>query len=146
MGLIDFVSDKSKSATDKFANMSEVQNLKRKILYEEERIVEIFADLGKKYYKNPDEDPAVFRDLCDDIDARRRRIKKMKFELNTLRGYKMCPKCDAQNGEKSIFCNVCGARLPDPEDEDFTSLDENDYYTESSNQFFNADSTGNIGL
>ncbi len=146
MGLIDFVSDKSRSASDKFANMSEVQNLKRKILYEEERIVEIFADLGKKYYKNPDEDPSVFRALCDDIDQRRRRIKKMKFELNTLRGYKMCPKCDAQNSEKSIFCGVCGARLPDPEDEDFTSLEENDYYTESSNQFFNADSTGNIGL
>ena len=146
MGLIDFVSDKGKSATDKFANMSEVQNLKRKIVYEEERIVEIFADLGKKYYKNPDEDPAVFRDLCDDIDARRRRIKKMKFELNSLRGYKMCPKCDAQNSEKSIFCGVCGARLPDPEDEDFSSLAENDYYTESSNQFFNADSTGNVGV
>ena len=80
------------------------------------------------------------------VDARRRRIKKMKFELNTLKGYKMCPKCDSQNSEKSIFCNVCGARLPDPEDEDFTSLSENDYYTESSNQFFNADSTGNIGL
>lgn len=146
MGLIDFVSDKSRNATEKVANISEINNLKRKILYEEERIVEIFADLGKKYYKNPDEDPAVFRGLCDDIDARRRRIKKMKFELNTLRGLKMCPKCDAQNSEKSIFCGVCGARLPDPEDEDFNSLAENDYYTESSNQFFNADSTGNIGV
>ena len=146
MSIFDKVSDMGRGLSEKASNVSEVSNLKRKILYEEERIVEIFADLGKKYYKNPDEDPSVFRALCDDIDARRRRIKKMKFELNTLRGYKMCPKCDAENNEKNIFCGVCGARLPDPEDEDFTSLEENDYYTETSNQFFNADSTGNIGI
>lgn len=146
LSIFDKVSDVGRGLSEKASNVSEVSNLKRKILYEEERIVEIFADLGKKYYKNPDEDPSVFRALCDDIDARRRRIKKMKFELNTLRGYKMCPKCDAENSEKNIFCGVCGARLPDPEDEDFTSLEENDYYTETSNQFFNADSTGNIGI
>ena len=146
MGILDRLTDAGRGVTEKMGSISEVNNLKRKILDEEERIVEIFADLGKRYYKNPDEDPAVFRALCDDIDARRRRIKKMKFELNTLRGYKMCPKCDAENSEKNIFCGVCGARLPDPEDEDFTALEENDYYTETSNQFFNADSTGNIDI
>ena len=121
MSIFDKVSDMGRGLSEKASNVSEVSNLKRKILYEEERIVEIFADLGKKYYKNPDEDPSVFRALCDDIDARRRRIKKMKFELNTLRGYKMCPKCDAENSEKNIFCGVCGARLPDPET-DFLNL------------------------
>ena len=103
MGILDRVSDAGKGVSEKVANISEINNLKRKILYEEERIVEIFADLGKRYYKNPDEDPAVFRSLCEDIDARRRRIKKMKFELNTLRGCKMCPKCDAENSEKNMF-------------------------------------------
>ena len=63
MGIFDRMSDASRGVSEKMANLSEVQNLKRKILYEEERIVEIFADLGKKYYKNPDEDPAVFRAL-----------------------------------------------------------------------------------
>ena len=33
--------------------------------------------------------------------------------------------------------------LPDIEDEDFMSLEANDYYTESSNNFFNADSNKN---
>jgi len=64
----------------------------------------------------------------------------MRFELNEIRGYKICPKCDAEVNDKFQFCGVCGARLPDPEDEDFTSLESNDYYTESSNSFFNADS------
>lgn len=144
MGFLDKVSDAGKGVSGKVQSYSELNNLRRKILYEEERIVEIFADIGKKYYKNQDEDPAVLRALCDDIDTRRRRIKKMRFELNTLRGYKMCPKCDAENSDKYMFCGVCGARLPDVDDEDLTSLEENDYYTESSNQFFHADSNSNF--
>lgn len=143
MSIIDKFNDMSKIANDKAKNISEANNLKRKILYEEERIIEIFADIGKKYYKNPDEDPNVFRVLCEDIDTRRRRIKRMRFELNQIRGCKICPKCDSEVNDKFQFCGVCGARLPDPEDEDFTSLEVNDYYTESSNNFFNADSTKN---
>ena len=80
--------------------------------------------------------------LCEDIDTRRRRIKKMRFELNSIRGYKICPKCDAEVNEKFQFCGVCGARLPDMDDEDFASLETNDYYTES-DSFFNADTIKN---
>ena len=119
MGLLDKIGDASKGLTDKTKSISEANNLKRKILYEEERIVEIFTDIGKKYYKNPNEDPANLKVLCDDIDTRRRRIKKMRFELNGIRGYKICPKCDAEVNERFQFCGRCGARLPDMEDDDF---------------------------
>ena len=143
MGLLDTIGSVGKGASEKAKNVSEANNLKRKILYEEERIVEIFTDLGKKYYKNPDGDPSELKLLCDDIDQRRRRIKKMRYELNGIRGYKICPKCDAEVNERFQFCGRCGARLPDIEDEDFMSLEPNDYYTESSNNFFNADSNQN---
>ncbi|MBR4627827.1 MAG: zinc ribbon domain-containing protein [Ruminococcus sp.] len=143
MGLLDALGSVSKGASDKAKNLSEANNLKRKILYEEERIVEIFTDIGKKYYKNPDGETSELKTLCDDIDQRRRRIKKMRYELNGIRGYKICPKCDAEVNERFQFCGRCGARLPDIEDEDFLSLEPNDYYTESSNNFFNADSNQN---
>ena len=143
MGLLDTIGSVGKGASERAKNVSEANNLKRKILYEEERIVEIFTDLGKKYYKNPDGDPSELKLLCDDIDQRRRRIKKMRYELNGIRGYKICPKCDAEVNERFQFCGRCGARLPDIEDEDFMSLEPNDYYTESSNNFFNADSNKN---
>ena len=142
MGFMDTLSGAGRGVSEKAKNVSEVNNLKRKILYEEERIVEVFADIGKKYYKNPDEDPQVLKALCEDIDTRRRRIKKMRFELNQIRGYKICPKCDAEVNEKFQFCVVCGARLPDVDDEYFTSLETNDYYTES-DSFFNADTIKN---
>ena len=143
MGFFEAIGSVGKGASDKAKNISEANNLKRKILYEEERIVEIFTDIGKKYYKNPDSDTSELKTLCDDIDQRRRRIKKMRYELNGIRGYKICPKCDAEVNERFQFCGRCGARLPDIEDEDFLFLEPNDYYTESSNNFFNADSNQN---
>lgn len=120
-------------------NANEIANLKRKIAYEDERIVEVFADIGKKYYKNPNDDPATLRELCEDIDSRRRRIKRMLIELNNLRGYRLCPKCDAEVSGKFQFCGVCGAKFPTVDDDESLSLDEgNSYYTESSTDFFEA--------
>ena len=140
MGILNKFNDVSKGVNDKAKSISEANNLKRKILYEEERIVEIFTDIGKKYYKNPNEDPNVLKVLCDDIDTRRRRIKRMRYEFNQIKVYKICPKCGAEVNDKFQFCGVCGARLPDVDDEDFSSLESNDYYTVSSNNFFDADS------
>lgn len=140
MGILNKFNDVSKGVNDKAKSISEANNLKRKILYEEERIVEIFTDIGKKYYKNPNEDPNVLKVLCDDIDTRRRRIKRMRYEFNQIKGYKICPKCGAEVNDKFQFCGVCGARLPDADDEDFSSLESNDCYTVSSNNFFDADS------
>ena len=122
MGILNKFNDVSKGVNDKAKSISEANNLKRKILYEEERIVEIFTDIGKKYYKNPNEDPNVLKVLCDDIDTRRRRIKRMRYEFNQIKGYKICPKCGAEVNDKFQFCGVCGARLPDADDEDFSSL------------------------
>ena len=142
MGFMDMFTNASKTVSDQAKNASEVNNLKRKILYEEERIIEVFADIGKKYYKNPDEDPVVLKALCDDVDTRRKRIKQMRFELNSIRGYKICPKCDAEVNEKFQFCGVCGARLPADDDPEDTSMESNDYYTES-DSFFSADTIKN---
>lgn len=131
----------TRGVSEQAKNASEVNNLKRKILYEEERIVEVFADIGKKYYKNPEEDPAVLKELCDDVDTRRKRIMQMRKELNGIRGCKICPKCDAEVNEKFQFCGVCGAKLPDEDEEDEygTPMETNDYFTES-DSFFSADS------
>lgn len=126
VSILDKIGDVSRGASDKAKSISEANNLKRKILYEEERIVEIFGDIGKKYYKTRNEDPEGLKALCDDIDTRRRRIRKMRYELNGIRGYKICPQCSAEVNERFQFCGRCGARLPDVEDEDFLSLEFGD--------------------
>ena len=117
MGILDKVSGAGRNVSDKTKNMSELSNLKRKIQYENDRIMEIFSDMGQSYYKNP-EDLDTLKSYCDDIDTRRRRIKKMKFEYQTIKGYKTCPKCGAEVMEKFQFCGVCGSKLPDINDDD----------------------------
>lgn len=107
----------SRSINEKTKNMSDTSNLKRKILYEEERILEIFQEIGRIYYKTPDNIQEL-KLLVDDIDTRKRRIKKMRFELQTKKGFKICPNCQAEVNEKFMFCGVCGAKLP-AGDEDF---------------------------
>lgn len=111
------VSDANRNINEKTKNMSDTNNLKRKIVYEQERIVEIFTEIGKIYYKTP-ENVAELKNLVDDIDTRKRRIKKMNFELQTKKGYKVCPNCQSEVQEKFAFCGVCGAKLPSG-DEDF---------------------------
>ena len=50
MGILNKIGEAASSASrnvnEKTKNMSDTCNLKRKILYEEERIVEIFTDLS----------------------------------------------------------------------------------------------------
>ncbi len=111
------VSDANRNISEKSKNMSDTNNLKRKIAYEEERIVEIFTEIGKTYYKTPD-NVTELKSLVDDIETRKRRIKKMRFELQTKKGYKICPNCQSEVQEKFMFCGVCGAKLP-AGDEDF---------------------------
>lgn len=136
MGIFDTFNDVSRNASEKAKNMSELSNLKRKIMYEAERIQEIFAEMGKAYYKNPDMDLEELNNFCKDIDDRRRRIKKMRFEVNDMRGCKQCPKCNAEVNVKFQFCGVCGARIPNPEDEDFS--DDMDLFS-SNAKFFDDD-------
>lgn len=120
MGLInkigDVASGVSRNVNEKTKSMSDTSNLKRKIHYEEERIMEIFADIGMAYYKERSCTEEM-NTLCDDIDVRKRRIKKMKFELQGIKGVKICPKCQSQVQENFQFCGKCGAKLPTSEDE-----------------------------
>ena len=126
MGIIDKFNDAQRVVAEKSKTAAEINNLKRKILYEEERIVEIFADIGKKYYKNPNDDPASFKLLCDDIDTRKRRIKRMRFELNNIKGYKICPKCNFEVEQNNKFCGRCGAVLPETEEAEFAFMEPED--------------------
>ena len=53
MGILNKIGEAASSASrnvnEKTKNMSDTSNLKRKILYEEERIVEIFTEVQEKF-------------------------------------------------------------------------------------------------
>lgn len=114
MGILEKVGETGKGVVDKAKNMGEIGNLNRNLVYEQERIQEIYAEIGKKYYETRPTDMTPLDALCDDIDTRKRRIKRMHYEIDQMRGIKRCEKCGTEVDEKFMFCGVCGAKLFDP--------------------------------
>lgn len=133
MGLLDT----GRGVADMARNLPEIGNIRKKIAYEEERINELLADIGRKYYVTRSVDKQAFDKLCDEIDAKRIKVKKMEYGINSMKGFKVCPKCRAEISERYLFCGVCGTKLPNIIDDDFSKLDPSEYYTDS-NGFFAA--------
>ena len=133
MSILDVVNATSRSVNEKTKNMQEVANLKKKITYERERIYEVFAEIGEKFYNmDPNnQDFSELRVLCDDVNTRKRRIKKMMFSLHNMRGFKICPQCKAEVNGKFKFCGSCGARIPEPDEAEFLDIEGLGFGTES---------------
>ena len=132
MGIFDKVGETINTTADKAKSISELSNLKKRLQYEEERIEEIFSEIGKKYFEEPVQNKKLLDSLCEDIITRQKRIKRMNFELNELKGIKVCEHCGTQIDEKFMFCGVCGAKLPsfvdDKESESKTDYKEVEKY------------------
>ncbi len=108
--IIDKIKGASANVTDMSKTASDTGNLKKKIMYEQERIQEVMTEIGKQYYANPKADLTA---LCEDIDDRKRRINSMKTELHSLKGFRVCGTCGTKFDEKYTFefCGKCGTRL-----------------------------------
>lgn len=108
--IFEKISGASKGVSDMSRTASDTSNLKKKIMYEQERIQEVMLEIGKHYYADPKGDYSA---LCADIDDRKRRINSMKNELQSLKGVRVCSKCGTRFDEKYTFefCGKCGAKL-----------------------------------
>ncbi len=119
MGIFDKVGQAGKSVSDASKSAAETSNLKRKIAYEKERIQELFYELGKRFYENPQGDHQAELDICADIDDRKRRIASMQGDLTLLKGIRVCKECGTRFDDKYTFafCGKCGARLVEATDD-----------------------------
>ncbi len=117
MGLFDKVNQMSRNVTENSKSAAESSNLKKKIVYEKERIVEIMTEIGRLFYENPYGDHKAELELCADIDDRKRRIASMQGDLSMLKGYRICGQCGARFDDKYTFefCGKCGAKLTSAE-------------------------------
>lgn len=111
MGVLDFVNGVTNGVSKKTKSVSESSNLKKKMLYEKERIQEIFAEIGEKFYNDPNGDHSDLIALCENIDQRKNRITRMNVEINAIKGKRICPKCKAKFDETLEYCGKCGTKL-----------------------------------
>ena len=74
----------SRSVSGMSKNASEASNLRKKIAYERERIQEVMQEIGELYYESQEKELAKLKELCADIDDRKRRIQSMRLELQQM--------------------------------------------------------------
>ena len=105
MAMANIFEQMSRSVSGMSKNASEASNLRKKIAYEREL-----------YYESQEKELAKLKELCADIDDRKRRIQSMRLELQQMKGKRVCPGCGMQFDEKYqfAFCGKCGAKLDDP--------------------------------
>lgn len=106
--LRDKITATGKDVSDKARETAAVAKLKTQISLEENKLKGIYADLGKAYYENPeDENIEAYK---DSIAAVREVIAGYESELAGLKGLKRCSNCGAVMAKEVLFCSKCGAR------------------------------------
>lgn len=73
-----------------------------------------YAALGKIYYKmilDNGEAPEDAKVIAEAITAKSNEIDRLNKEIQNAKNRRICPACGASVDKKSVFCNICGAKL-----------------------------------
>jgi uncharacterized membrane protein YvbJ len=87
-----------------------------KLANEEERLKNIYIDIGKKVHEIYCYGGTLgrfFDDKYMEILDCENRIKAHKVEMESIRGIKLCPICNKTNSASALFCAKCGVSLSD---------------------------------
>ena len=79
MAMANIFEQMSRSVSGMSKNASEVSNLRKKIAYERERIQEVMQEIGELYYESQEKELTKLKELCADIDDRKRRIQSRRL-------------------------------------------------------------------
>ncbi len=84
------------------------------------RLAKCYEKIGRAYYKNVKEADegqlAVMEATVKEADAIKEEIAALRNQLAKLQACVICPACGAQVSDKSVFCPLCGMKLPKEEE------------------------------
>lgn len=120
MAFFDNLRDKlvetGKDVSDKAKETAAVAKLQTQISVERNKLKGLYADLGKAYYENPeDENIEAYK---DSITAVMEVIASYEAELADMKGLKTCSNCGATMSKEVLFCSKCGTKNEVPEAEE----------------------------
>lgn len=120
---MDFLNKLGKKASEtyqatkeKASTISEELKLKSKINSLEEKIFEIYAEVGEIVYNEMKDGKDVSKEeiaiKCEDISRKKDEISKLQTELLTVKKIKKCVNCGVELEIESEFCSKCGTKQP----------------------------------
>lgn len=99
------------------------------------KLTRCYENIGRTYYRcekgegeNCAETISAFIVEADELKAE---IAQLRVKLARLQGCVVCPACNSQISDQSIFCPICGVKLPEqPKEEDTVHPEEEEEETE----------------
>ena len=104
----------AQNAVSKSKEMAEITRLNMEISNQEQRLRELYGQLGQYLVENADLVPADRQDaqaLLQDVAQVKAGIEASKATLLEVRNVNICPGCGAEVSRSSKFCPSCGAQM-----------------------------------
>lgn len=118
MGFLDETYEKArkayKTAEKTTTSVVTVQKLKIKALKTDSELRELYAALGKSYYKQLLRDGNIPEDLAETVEAvraKREELEAVKEKIVAEKGGVVCLSCGALNLDGSRYCHKCGKEI-----------------------------------
>lgn len=124
-----------KQVIDKANNVMSRTKLNFAINDAENKIKDIYAEIGQKIYSEYLSGNNVIEGLdesCNQIDKLFEEISALKEKMAELKDSLKCSSCGSYNAQGSIFCSSCGAALVGDDASD-SSADEENFEEEEEN-------------
>lgn len=111
-GLGKKASEAGQGAVQQAKIFAEVTKIKSHISDEEDKIDELYKQIGKDYFERHKDDPNdVYAQACDSIKEANANIVAFNQQIRDIKGVSICPACGAEVDRNSGFCSSCGAAL-----------------------------------
>jgi len=106
------ISKTGQQALGKTKNFAEVSRLNIKLSEEEQQLEDLYANLGRLFYKvnknNPD---LIYREMFGAIEGSIQNVAYLQRLINDLKGQRPCPECGEACIEGASYCVRCGTGL-----------------------------------
>lgn len=106
------IAQLGQGAIQRTRELSESMKISEDIRREEEHQRLLYKKMGELYYqmfKNQAEDD--FKIWCQKISQSKKRMIELQERLQLIKGMKICPYCNAEIDDDSIFCDNCGKKV-----------------------------------
>lgn len=94
-------------------NLTDVARLNNAISSKERAITKLYTEIGRAYYEHHKDDPSAEElQLVSEVSKLCGEIEKCQETIKKIKGVAKCPSCGADVPAGSLFCSVCGKKMP----------------------------------
>ena len=90
-----------------------ISRINQMVAEENEKIGRYYLEIGKKYVQLHAADYEMeFAELMEALTVSQRKLSNYTLQMQFVTGVVVCPQCSHKAPKGSVFCNMCGSKLP----------------------------------